>query len=64
MVCIVLYNEKYGYFESMYNNYIHNTHDPHEAAKYIHLDVALRIRDYLNSEYDGDYHIELFSEDG
>lgn len=27
MVCIVLYNEKYGYFESMYNNYIHNTHD-------------------------------------
>lgn len=37
MVCIVLYNEKYGYFESIYNNYIH------EAAKYIHLDVALRI---------------------
>lgn len=64
MVCIVLYNEKYGYFESMYNNYIRNTHDSHEAAKYIHLDVALRIRDYLKSEYDEDYHIELFSEEG
>lgn len=64
MVCIVLHNEKYGYFESMYNNYIHNTHESHKAAKYIHLDVALRIRDYLKSEYDEDYHIELFSEEG
>ena len=51
MACIVPYNEKYGYFESMYDNYIHNTH---EAAKYIHLDAALRIGDYLKSEYDGD----------
>lgn len=37
---------------------------PHEAAKYIHLDVALRIRDYLKSEYDEDYHIELISDEG
>lgn len=41
MVCIVLYSEKYGYFKSMYDNYTHHTHDSHEAAKYIHLDVAL-----------------------
>lgn len=47
----------------MYNNYIHHTHDAHEAAKYIHLDVALRIRDYLKSEYDEDYHIELYDEE-
>lgn len=61
MVCIVLYSEKYGYFKSMYDNYTHHTH---EAAKYIHLDAALRIRDYLKSEYDEDYHIELISEEG
>lgn len=48
----------------MYNNYIHNTHDSRKAAKYIHLDVVLRIRDYLKSEYDEDYHIELFNEEG
>ena len=64
MECIVLYSEKYGYFKSMYNNYIHHTHDSHNAAKYIHLDVAVRIRDYLKSEYDEDYHIELLSEEG
>lgn len=64
MVCIVLYSEKYGYFKCMYNNYTHHTHDSYEAAKYIHLDVALRIRDYLKSVYDEDYHIELFSEEG
>lgn len=64
MVCIGLYSEKYGYFKSMYDGYIHHTHDSHEAAKYIRLDVAFRIRDYLKSEYDEDYHIELFSEEG
>lgn len=64
MVCIVLYSEEYGYFKSMYNNYTHHTHDSHEAAKYIHLDMALRIRDYLKREYDEDYHIELISEEG
>lgn len=64
MVCIVLHSEKYGYFESMYDDCIRHTHDSHEAAKYIRLDVALRIRDYLKSEYDEDYHIELFSEEG
>ena len=64
MVYIVLYSEKYGYFESMYNNYIRHTNDFHEAAKYIHLDVALRIRDYLNSVHDEDYHIEFFTMEG
>lgn len=64
MVYIVLYSEKYGYFKSMYNEYIHHTHDSHEAAKYIYLDVALRIRDYLKSEYDEVYHIELIREEG
>lgn len=60
MVCIVLYSREYGYFESMYNNY---THDSHRAAKYIYLDVALRTRDYLKSKYDEDYHIELLSDE-
>lgn len=64
MACIVLYSEEYGYFESMYNNYTHHTHDSHEAAKYIHLDAASRIRDYLKRVYDEDYHIELSSAEG
>lgn len=54
MSYILLYSEKYGYFKSMYGNYTHHTHDSHEAAKYIYLDVALQTRDY---------HIELFSEE-
>lgn len=48
----------------MDNDYINHTHDSREAAKYIHLDIALRIRDYLKSEYDEDYHIKLISEEG
>ena len=64
MECIALYSERYGYFKSMYDNRTHHTHDSREAAKYIHLDVALRIRDYLESEYDEDYNIELITEEG
>lgn len=47
----------------MYDDYTLHTHDSREAAKYIHLDAVLRIRDYLKSEYDEDYHIELFREE-
>ncbi len=64
MMYIVLYSEEYGYFESMHDNYTHHTHDSHKAAKYIYLDSALRIRNYLKSKYDEDYHIELISEEG
>lgn len=64
MSYILLYDERYGYFESFHNGYMYHTHDFHNAANYKYLDEAMRMRDYYNARYDGDYHIEVFTVEG
>lgn len=43
MSYILLYGERYGYFESFHNGYVHHTQDFHCAANYDYLDEAMRI---------------------
>ena len=64
MSYILLYSEKYGYFESIHNGYVHHTSNFHSAANYKYLDVAIDMREYLDRRYDENYHIEVFSVEG
>lgn len=64
MSYILLYSERYGYFESIHNGHTHHTDDFHRAANYKYLDVAMYMKNYLSSHYDEDYHIEVFSVEG
>jgi hypothetical protein len=41
MSYILLYSERYVYFESIHNGYTHHTNDFHRAANYKYLDVAM-----------------------
>ena len=34
------------------------------ALNFNYLDEAMRIREFLNARYDGDYHIEVFTVEG
>ena len=63
MSYIVLYSERYGYFESYRDGYIRHTHDFHDAHNYKYLDDAMRMRSFYNARYDENYHIEVFSAD-
>lgn len=64
MSYILLYSERYGYFENFHNGYAHHTQDFHCAANYDYLDVAMRIREFLNARCDEDYHIKVFTAEG
>lgn len=64
MSYILLYSERYGYFEGSHNGCIHHTQDFHCAVNYDYLDEAMRIREFLNARYDGDYHIKVFTVEG
>lgn len=56
---IAPYGGKYGYFKSAYGGYAPHARDSRRAAKYIHLDAALRAGDYP-----GGHRIELSGEEG
>ena len=64
MSYIILYSERYGYFESIHNGYVHHTQDFRSAANYKYLDRAMDMREYLDRRYDENYHIEVFSVEG
>lgn len=64
MSYILLYSERYGYFEGICDGYIHHTQDFHCALNYDYLDEAMRIREFLNAGYDEDYHIKVFTVEG
>nr|DAP89970.1 MAG TPA: hypothetical protein [Caudoviricetes sp.] len=64
MSYIFLYDERYGYFESIHNGYTHHINNFHQAANYKYLDEAMDMMAYLNRRYDKDYHIEVFTVEG
>lgn len=64
MSYILLYSERYGYFENFHNGYAHYTQDFHCAVNYDYLDVAMRIGEFLNARCDADFHIKVFTVEG
>lgn len=43
MSYILLYSERYGYYESFHDGYVHHTQDFHCALNFNYLDEAMRI---------------------
>lgn len=64
MSYIILYSERYGYFESIHSGCVHHTQDFRSAANYKYLDRAMDMREYLHRRYNESYHIEVFSMEG
>lgn len=64
MSYILLYSERYGYYESFHDGCVRHTRDFHCALNFDYLDGAMRIREFLNARYDGDYHIKVFTAEG